>query len=375
MIEMPNITLRQRYQGCLLGGAIGDALGAAVEFDSLARIQQRFGPDGIQHYEKAYGGLGRITDDTQMTLFTAEGLLRATVRGWQRGMGLFTPVVAHAYYRWLKTQGMDNPLLAARPGLKADGWLFTHSELHSQRAPGNTCLQALQEMNKLGDPAQNHSKGCGGVMRAAPMGLYQHTRHGDEALDLTFELGKDIAALTHGHPTGSLTAGVFAVLIQLLAAGHSLPDALAQAMAELTQHPYDKETLNALTQAMAAAENGTPSAETIETLGAGWIAEEALAIGVYVALVSNDFSEAMRLAVNHSGDSDSTGAIAGNLIGSMVGLDGIDESWLSPLELRPVIEQMANDLLEFIHWPVGEGSQTDEDAAWAVQIEQKYPGY
>jgi ADP-ribosylglycohydrolase len=70
------ITLRDRYRGCLLGGAVGDALGAGIEFLSLADIRRRHGPRGVSGYVPAYGRLGAITDDTQMTLFTAEGLRR-----------------------------------------------------------------------------------------------------------------------------------------------------------------------------------------------------------------------------------------------------------------------------------------------------------
>jgi ADP-ribosylglycohydrolase len=70
------ITLRDRYRGCLLGGAVGDALGAGIVFLSLGEIRQRYGPTGVTGYVSAYGRAGAITDDTQMTLFTAEGLLR-----------------------------------------------------------------------------------------------------------------------------------------------------------------------------------------------------------------------------------------------------------------------------------------------------------
>ena len=66
--------------GCLLGGALGDACGAPVEFLEWFEIQQRFGQHGIQDLQPAYGKLGSVTDDTQMMLFTAEGLLRATDR-------------------------------------------------------------------------------------------------------------------------------------------------------------------------------------------------------------------------------------------------------------------------------------------------------
>ncbi len=93
-----------RYRGCLLGGAVGDALGASVEFLSLGEIRARFGAAGIRDYAPAYGRIGAITDDTQMTLFTAEGLLRAHNRGTQKGIVHTPTVVHHAYLRWLETQ-------------------------------------------------------------------------------------------------------------------------------------------------------------------------------------------------------------------------------------------------------------------------------
>ena len=71
---------RDRVRGCLLGGAVGDALGAPVEFMERSEIVARFGEQGIRDYAPAYGRLGAITDDTQMSLFTAEGMLRGWVR-------------------------------------------------------------------------------------------------------------------------------------------------------------------------------------------------------------------------------------------------------------------------------------------------------
>lgn len=137
----------------------------------LAEIRRRFGPDGITGYSPAYGGLGKITDDTQMTLFTAEGLLRAWVRGCFRGITTFPGVTANAYLRWLRTQG-EQPICDVQFDAEKAGWLFQHRQLHSQRAPGNTCLAALKSMESLGQPARNDSKGCGRVMRVAPVGLF-----------------------------------------------------------------------------------------------------------------------------------------------------------------------------------------------------------
>ena len=98
--------LRSRLRGCLLAGAAGDALGAAVEFWTLDEIRARLGPDGVTGYLPAYGRDGGvITDDTQMTLFTAEGIIRATVRYAHRGIAHGPSVLQRAYVRWLATQG------------------------------------------------------------------------------------------------------------------------------------------------------------------------------------------------------------------------------------------------------------------------------
>jgi len=131
---------------------------------SLSKILTKFGPDGITGYAPAFGGLGTITDDTQMTLFTAEGLLRGWVRGCKKGITSYSDATAHAYLRWLKTQGVRKTNL----GADATGWLYQQRALHSERAPGSTCLGALRKMTSLGQPARNESKGCGGVMRVAP---------------------------------------------------------------------------------------------------------------------------------------------------------------------------------------------------------------
>ena len=97
----------ERFAGCLLGGAVGDALGAPVEFCTDAEICARF-PEGVREFAPAYGRVGAITDDTQMTLFTAEGLIRGFVRWQTRGIGpVFQSTVGHAYLRWLKTQEVE----------------------------------------------------------------------------------------------------------------------------------------------------------------------------------------------------------------------------------------------------------------------------
>lgn len=361
--------MQSRFLGCLLGGAVGDALGAPVEFMSRAAIVQRFGPQGITACAPAYGGIGTITDDTQMTLFTAEGLLRGWVRGQLKGITSLRSTVGAAYQRWLSTQG-ECP--GAGKQTDEPGWLIQQRALHSQRAPGNTCLAALRQMSHPGEPARNDSKGCGGVMRVAPVGLFMAHRTGADAARRTFELGRELAALTHGHPTGSLTAGVLAVLVRELVRGAALDEALETSTAQLRVYSRHEETLQAVERARALAANGLARDAAIAELGEGWVAEEALAISIYCALVAQDFGDGVVLAVNHDGDSDSTGAIAGNLLGAMLGVQAIGQEWLQPLELRDVIEQVAMDLYCFRDWRIGGDG---EDEGLSSEVWRKYPGY
>lgn len=353
---------RERYLGCLLGGAVGDALGAPVEFISRAQMLKNFGPEGITRYAPAYGGIGMITDDTQMTLFTAEGLLRSWVRGRLKGITTAEGVTAHAYLRWLQTQG-EQPRKTPIDG--EPGWLIGHRELHYQRAPGNTCLSSLREMKSFGEPARNNSKGCGGVMRVAPAGLFAATlgdRSAGRAVARAFELGDALAGLTHGHPTGRLAAGAFAGLICSLLDGTVLREALEKVTDILVRQRNHEETHRAIASAATLADSDRPHAEAIAEIGHGWVADEALGIAIYAALVADSLEQGVTVAVNHDGDSDSTGAIAGNLLGALHGVEAIPEAWLGPLELREVISEIATDLLEFPRW--------DPDLIW-----RKYPGF
>src|SRR3990167_4825674 len=157
----------ERIKGCLLGGAVGDALGAPVEFLEWPAIEAKFGPQGIVDFAPAFGITGAITDDTQMMLFTAEGLLRAYVRGSSRGICHVPSIIHDALLRWLMTQDYPTAMPVSR-----DGWLIEQPELWSRRAPGTTCLGALKASSRLGAVAENNSKGCGAVMRVAPCAFF-----------------------------------------------------------------------------------------------------------------------------------------------------------------------------------------------------------
>ncbi|MEU2722155.1 ADP-ribosylglycohydrolase family protein [Streptomyces smyrnaeus] len=350
---------RSRVRGCLLGGAIGDALGAGVEFDSLAAIREKWGPQGVTDYVPAYGRRGAVTDDTQMTLFTVDGLIRAHVR---RDTGAWHPPtdVHAAYRRWATTQRDWGP----DERRENDGWLAREEWLYARRAPGNACLSGLADprMGTLEQPKNADSKGCGTVMRSAPFGLLVGWEPG-----LVFQLAVECAAQTHGHPTGCLAAGAFAAIVHTLARGDDLDTAVQRALVHLSARPGHQETTDALKRALGAVRQGMPSPDRVAALGEGWTAEEALSIGVYCALVAEDVRHGLLLAVNHSGDSDSTGSVCGNLLGAMHGETALPPGWVAELEGRATILELADDFaMEMTQGPALHGPGT-ASPAWLAR--------
>jgi len=336
------------FRGCLIGGAIGDALGWPVEFMQLKEIKKNFGDQGITNLMVAKNGYAEITDDTQMTIFTVEGLLRAENRRSNRGNVHLPSMVHQSYLRWLATQGVDSQV-------NKDGWVYGLDSLHTRRAPGNTCLSALASglMGEIKKPI-NGSKGCGGVMRTAPVGLFFNKK-------AAFQYGCELAAITHGHPSGYLSSGALGYLIAAIIETSNLPQAVEGMLEELNAWQQHEECTAVVTKAVQLANDTIPDSKAIEILGEGWVGEEALAISIYCALKhQNDFQTALITSVNHNGDSDSTGAITGNILGALLGMEGIPEQWGKQVELSAELLELADDLFK----------RYDESQVW----QEKYPG-
>ena len=316
-----------RVLGCLLGGAVGDALGYEVEFDSLEAIRERFGPQGIQAPVVNNHGEVEVSDDTQMTLFTAAGLLSGV--GEDHPFDRALEAVREETLNWHAMQ-------RGRETSATTGGLVEYAVLGKSQAPGNTCLGACA-LGAGGSPEQpiNDSKGCGGVMRVAPVGL---------CLELdangAFELAARCAAQTHGHPSGYLTAGVLAAIVRRVVDGSTLREATESALDVARRWDAAGETVDAVEQALELAQDDAlVPARAISQLGQGWVGDEALAIGLYSALVAPDFVTAVRMASNHDGDSDSTASIAGQIHGAWKGLAGVPHDWIRRLDvLDPLLD-------------------------------------
>jgi ADP-ribosylglycohydrolase/ADP-ribose pyrophosphatase YjhB (NUDIX family) len=318
-LTLPWETTAERVRGCLIGGAVGDALGNPIEFLSLMEIREKYGRTGLAEMVSPL-----ITDDTQMTLFSAEGLLNSDLDGNPR-------VRVHAaYLRWLDTQMLLAPPSNAS-GLAAEDWLY------ARRSPGNACLSGLQHSGS--GQVNPHSKGCGTVMRSAPFGLVGY------GADRAYEFAAACATLTHGHPTAASAAGAFAAIVDELIAGAEVADAVDVALTMLRGRNGGEETAAALQAAVDLSGRSVPSPQWVELLGGGWVAEEALAIAVYCALAADHFPAALLLAVNHSGDSDSTGSICGNLLGAAHGIQELPRPWVNDVEGRSTLNRVAAEIV------------------------------
>lgn len=327
-----------RELAVLLGGAIGDALGYRVAFERLEAIRRRYGADGIT-LAKVSGPLV-VSDQTQMTLFTLEGLTRAVAIHEPFTNDGLLDSLRTAYLDWDGTQCPGAP--------ESRGALAREPLLRVRRAP-----RPMSDGEDASVRPRNDSKDCRGVTRVAPLGLLPAERVDDERL---FMLAAGSIALTHEHPDSCWPAAVLALLVRSLVAEESWMQAIARVVVQL-QHAHGAEgTMRALSAALSwvgsEAPIGALGAMVREESSAHGVQErqlaqgsrgirgpEALSIGLAAAMRARSFEQAIELAANHDGDSDSTAALAGQLYAAAHGLEVVPEEAVERLDvLVPLLD-------------------------------------
>lgn len=328
-----------RFKGSLVGGAVGDALGYAVEFYEYPEIVRIYGEKGITKYKLNENNKAVFSDDTQMTLYTANGIILNETHN-----DTDINYVAVCYKDWLRTQTYN-----VFDSEKAEcSWLNDIPELCYQRAPGNTCINAiLHGADGTAENPINNSKGCGGIMRVAPAGLYY-----SNPVEAGIK-GAEFSAITHGHPLGYMPSFVMAYIISRITYEENpnllkiILDSKEAVRKIYNDNEYISYLIDTIDKAILLSQNENNDVENIHSIGGGWVAEETLGIALYCCLkYEGDFDKAIISSVNHSGDSDSTGAIVGNIMGALYGYDRIPFKWKKNLELLETIVEIAQDLCE-----------------------------
>lgn len=343
MTNLTTTTVRNRFRAVVLGLACGDALGHPTEFSSVERIRQRYGPEGIKDINQTSG---RYTDDTQMAEALGLGLLDAADNCDDSEHGqddqpmhqvdYVMPYVAERFVEW-----------SIAP--------------YNNRAPGGTCMGGCEALRK-GTPwtksGRMNSKGCGSVMRSAPVGLVYLEPH-------LGEVGRASSIVTHGHQAALDASHLGALAVRLILEGEPVENLCSL----LLQHAVDENLQRLLTtvpHAIVATLDGQYAPEVVQThqgagqlsLGESWVGDEALASALYCFLLAHargeGYVEAVRYGANTKGDSDSIAAIAGQFAGAYWGLNdtentnpnGIPVSWVEHVERNEELTALADRLYD-----------------------------
>lgn len=342
-------TLRDKCRGSLVGGAVGDALGYEVEFMSLSSIRKRFGKRGITRYV-LHNDIAQFSDDTQMTLFTLEGLMNGIKATNAGNPETIIPFIVKAYLNWYLTQ-------TTTPSTLPDSQLANIPSLWSRRAPGLTCLGSLEKIYKGNSPT-NHSKGCGGVMRVAPIGIFNAAHSNIYKDSDTARLAGWAAEITHKHIASTFASALLATTVEKCIQEEEvdriqfksiISDGLILLDKCFPGHEVElKKITSLIRRAMELGESEMPQEKAIRELGEGWVGDEAVAIAIFSVMRHiGNFEECIICAVNHDGDSDSTGAIAGNIIGGILGYSAIPQYFIDNLEIEPILVKAADGLCGF----------------------------
>ena len=333
------------YRGCLLGLAVGDAMGYTVDSRSWQEIQEDYGPNGLLGYDLV-NGYADVTSYTQLAAFTCNGLLFGLTRGQLHGkMAPFIKYVALSGREWAATQRKCGPLG------KSYCWVARKRELCSRSCMDTRMVETLnRERPGTIETPVNPNSGPEGLTAAIGVGLfYDPNRMDQEEVD---RLGAEAVALTHGSPTAFLTGAALAHIISRLVSNPRIPlknvfMEAAEAVTEQFGHQYSQayDFAKLIRHAIIYAQVNPPShSDIMEKLGCD-NAAKALAGAVYACLASGgDFDRGLILAVNHSGRSAAVGAITGAILGLKLGEDSLPEFYIECLEPGEILRELADDL-------------------------------
>jgi len=306
-----------KYRGCMVGLALGDALGSPVEFKRDPEIIQK-------QIDKGLPDQALVSDDTQMTMRVANAILAVK------------PLVGVP----------ESDAMIERYGAKLAAefveWFQSQKDPKNSRAPGLTCMAACHELASgkywrvAGIP---ESRGSGAAMRSAPVGLWFH---GD--IPNIVQYGIATAQPTHLDDVSSCASVGTALLCSVAMSG--VPVGLWGHELMIVTGGISGDFSRIINAATAAVGNIPPSkALAVGCIGEGWQGHEAVASAMYCCMsCPNDFRAAVLMAANTVGDSDTIACITGALMGARLGIGAIPPEWLGKVEHEKELIDLA-DLL------------------------------
>ena len=328
------------YEGCLLGMAIGDAMGYTVDAKTWDEIREDYGPNGLLGYDVANGCV-EVSSYTQLGAYVANGLLLAVSRG---KADLYPKYIQMAMKEWARRQNLP------RDPEKYYCWISHVSCLRRRHCRDSRMLDALRNPN-LGTVEKpiNKNPTPGSMTAAAMVGLiYDNKRLG---MSQVGRFGAEAVAATHGGTEAFLSGAVLAYVIADIcnAPQRTLKEHFLWAIDTMENQFYNKypkagEIADFLKQTIDFAAKGKEHGmETLECNSA----DQCLAGAMYACLVSEeDFDTAIITAVNHSGRSAAVGAMTGAILGAKLGKEELPAFYLEGLEVAEVLSHLARDIAQ-----------------------------
>lgn len=305
-------SMKDRQRGTLIGLAVGDALGAAVEFSSPGRFKpvtgyRGGGPHGLS--------AGEWTDDTSMALALADSISSV---GWN------LTDQAERYVRW-----WNNGDYSVN-GTCFDIGLATRAALAKFQKLNNPLLS--------GDPSE-YASGNGSIMRLAPIPIHFASLY-PQRVDELARYAEESSSPTHASDQCLSACRYLGVLLAALIHGDDREEVLAPDW-KMLEHLNQEKPLHPLIQKVA--QGGYRQKQPPAIVGSGWVVK-SLEAALWAFHDSDSFDEAVLKAVNLGDDADTTGAICGQLAGAYWGEAGISESLRSGLARKDMLEKAFSGL-------------------------------
>lgn len=355
-----------KVKGCLVGGAVGGILGSCAKFESAKSIKEHFGPEGITNYS----GTAKCISDTQITLFTAVGLLQAGT-GLNQKNSVGPSVTTDRYLYCILNSFQDYVLTQENGGRqhrKHNSWLFEIPAMHDYSFYGDSTYAA----RALFTGSRQQYDGPGGIVRVAPIVLCSDLRERTSP-SFRYMLAGEATRLTHSAPIAFIPAAFLCMLLDKITRcedsinQQELEHFVQECLRELPsiQTDYDRETSGIFSQfkdelhefeilignAVSFSKSQDDDLTNVERL-AGDLAGhlnggQVLSIALYFALRYADSFEKALLATVNAGCqkvSSSLASICGSMMGLIHGYIAIPQRFKEHLNLLPVLEEVAEDL-------------------------------
>lgn len=297
-------TLQNKFKGCLYGSIVGDALGAPYEFKNRGSYQAsiKYGTGGSFNLRK-----GEWTDDTSMSLCTIASIT-------EKGKVDYEDLM-EKWYKWYK-----------------DGYMSSRDVCYDIGMTTSRSLMLYKHTKELfSGPSHSRFSGNGGIMRFGPVAVYCYNKSKTQQL----KLGEDYSSLTHPSRICKYSARLLMKLLQAIFNNPKL------SKIQIVKMVYNDDLTNEMKEIIVGA-----LSKKEEEISASGFVVNSLEAAIFAFLNSKSFIDGLHMIINMGEDTDTVGAIYGQIAGAYYGINGIDNYYIDNLYKKDMIRSMIDGFVD-----------------------------